>query len=184
MGAISIHVTAHGKSMRDAFKNAQAEAQEQHGSDIYNGQINNCELIKDVTNRRSDFDEDDHMYEWIIGQTNKREVYGYCIQDPVTNKNKIKTVVHNIPQKGTRKWETRYVAQARYGDDYIGISEKTQTEAIKKARAYVEKHPNASLKIVITKVLTEGETTCAKIDYKEASNERDGMYTFVGFAPE
>lgn len=189
MGAISIQVTAHGKSMRDAFKNAQAEAQEEYGSDIYNGQINNCELIKDVTNRRSDFDEDDHMYEWIIGQTSKREVYGYCTQNPIANKNKTKTVVKNIPQKGTRKWETRYIAVAKYAHRepnnlMINISEKTQTEAIKKARAWVEKNPDYTLEIKITKVLIEGNTSCAEIRYKKASNERDGSYVFIGFAPE
>jgi len=184
MGACSIRVYAKGKSMQDAFNNACEEARRVYGSDSYNGQINNCELIKDVTDKRSKFAKEDHFEEYILGQTNKRDVYGYCTQNPITNKNKTKSVVHNIPQKGTRKWETRYVAEARYGDDYIGISEKTQTEAIKKARAYVEKNPNVSLKIVITKTLIEGEIVCAKIDYKKASNERDGSYVFVGFAPE
>lgn len=186
MGACSIRVYARGKSMQDAFNNACEEARREYGSDSYNGQINNCELIKDVTDKRSKFAEEDHFEEYILGQTNKRDVYGYCTQEPITNKNKTKTVVKNIPQKGTRKWETRYIAVAKYAhrEPIINISEKTQTEAIKKARAWVEKNPDYTLEIEITKVLTKGHTSCAEIQYKKASNERDGRYVFVGFAPE
>jgi hypothetical protein len=186
MGACSIKVYATGVNMQDAFREAQRDADEEYGHQQgYSGAINNCDLVKDVTAKYSSFDEEDHFEEWILGQTSKREVYGYCTNKPITNKNKIKTVVHNIPQHGTRKWETRYVARAvncDYNNFYI--SERTQTEAIKKARAYVEKHPNATLEINITKELIEGNTKCAQIDYKKASNERKGHYVFVGFAPE
>lgn len=186
MGACSIKVYATGTSMQDAFNNAQREAEEEYGHQQgYSGAINCCDLVRDVTNKFNNFSEEDDFEEWILSHTNKRDVYGYCTNKPITNKNKVKTVVHNIPQKGTRKWETRYVAEDRNGQyNNFHISEKTQTEAIKKARAYVEKNPNARLEITITKELVEGNTTCAKIDYKKASNERNGHFVFVGFAPE
>jgi len=186
MGACSISVSARGKNMRDAFNNAVQDANEEYGhQEGYSGAINNCELVGDVGKERHRFQEDDHFEEWILeNKASKREVYGYCTQNPVTNNNKIKTVVHNIPQKGTRKWETRYVAQARYGDSNPCINEKTQTEAIKKARAFVEKNPSAAVKVVITKILVKGGSVCASIDYKKATGERDGCYTFVGYAPE
>ena len=183
MGACSIKVSARGRNIQEAFNNAQEEAQEEYGSDSYNGQINNCQFMKDVTHKVGDFDEDDHLYEWIIGRANKREVYGYCTQDPITNHNKTKSEVKNIPQHGSRKWETRYVGVGHY-DDTEYVSAKTQTEAIKKARAHVEKNPGLRLKIKVTKVLTQGEQVCAEIKYKKSSKERLGSYTFVGWAPE
>lgn len=186
MGATNIEVTARGRNMQEAFHNAQADAEEEYGTDPYNGEINNCSLLRDVTNKQGEFDERDHFHEWIWKQTNKRDMYGYCTQKPITNNNKIKTVVTNHPQKGARKFETRYIAVNKWAsadNKYPGISEKTQTEAIKKARAYVEKNPRVSLSIEVIKVLVAGAKVCAEIKYKAASNERLGSYTFVGYAP-
>jgi len=184
MGACSIVVYANGKSMDDAFRRAQEEAKEEHGSDIYNGEINNCELGRDVTFKKKDFDETDHFHEWILNNTSKRLVYGYCTKDPIVNKNKTKTTVESFPQKGTRKFETRYVAVPKWGHNMrIHISEKTQTEAVKKARAYVEAHPDVVIDILVKKVLISGVGITSTIQYKKASNEREGSYVFVGFAP-
>jgi hypothetical protein len=186
MGACSIIVSAQGKNMRDAFNNAVQEANEEYGHQQgYSGAINNCELTGDWTNKRSNYPEDDHFHEAILQYANKRDVIGYCTQDPIGNTNKTKSEVKNMPQHGSRKWETRYIAVPRYGDSpNTGISEKTQTEAIKKARAYVEKNPGLMLEVRVTKILTEGQTVCAEVRYKKSSRERLGSYTFVGWAPE
>lgn len=182
MGACNIKVYARGKSIQDAFNNACEEAREEYGSDSYNGQINNCELIKDVTSQRNKFPEEDHFEEWILSQTNKRDVYGYCVQNSITNKNKTKTQVLSFPNKSTRKWKTVY--QAKDYDDRVLVESATQTQCIKEARAYVDRHNNVKLFITVAKVLDKGQTKCAEITYKKASNERNGSYVFVGFAPE
>jgi len=185
MGATLITRHGRGKNMADAFRKLQIDAEEEYGNDSYNGEINNCSLLGDVSNQRHKFDEDDHFEEWIYNnKISKRDAVGYCTQNPVANTNKIKTTVTNYPQKGTRKWETRYVAESLTSDKYIGISEKSQTDAIKKARAYVEKHPEVRLRINITKVLVGAETKVAAIEYKKAGKESDGHYTFIALAPE
>lgn len=183
MGAQSIVVSAHGKNMRDAFNNAVEEANDYYGhQEGYSGAINNCELTSDWTNKRSNYPEDDHFHEAILDYTNKRDVIGYCTQDPLGNTNKIKSVVNNMPQHGTRKWKTVYEA-VDYGDSVV-VTADTQTECIKKARAYVEKNPNGSaIKIRVNKILVEGNQICATIAYKKSSRERQGSYTFVGWAP-
>ena len=182
MGATNIIVTARGKNMQEAFRNAQKEAEEEYGTDPYNGEINNCSLLKDVTNRQGEFNEIDYFHDWIWKQTNKRDMYGYCTQQPITNNNKIKTTVTNYTQKGARKWVTKYIALDKWEGNPVCEAE-SQTECIKKARAYVEKHPNKRLEVQIQKTLVGGKNKVADIDYKAASKERMGSYTFVGYAP-
>ena len=183
MGACSIVISATGKSMQNAFRNAQEEAREEYGNDSYNGQINNCELDGDVTHKRGEFKEDDFFHDWILDNTNKRDVKGYCVREPKGNKNKTKSVVTNYPQKGTRKWSTWYLIHNSWTDEILG-GDASQTEAIKKARAYVEKHPNINIDVRITKKLDEGQIKVADVKYKKASDEREGLYTFIGWAPE
>jgi hypothetical protein len=184
MGACSIEVRARGKSMQDAFKRAQEEATEEYGyQQGYSGHINCCELDGDVTHKRGSFAEEDYFHQWILNNTSKRDVKGYCITEPVVNTNKIKTVVTNFPQKGTRKWETVYVAFSNR-DGCAIHTDISQTNCIKKAREYVEKNPNVSIHIEIRKRLVGSQTRVATIDYKKATNEKDGLYCFVGWAPE
>ena len=189
MGACSIVVSGRGRNMEEAFRHLSEEAAYEYGSDPYNGCINNCELTGDVTTQRSNFKTKSEFIDHLIDKTNKREVKGFCTEKPIANTNQIKTVVTNYPQKGARKFETRYIAINTFADmtgrgSQPGIIEKTQTEAIKKAREYVAKHKHVELKVVVEKILFEGEEICAKIKYKKSSNERDGRYTFVGWAPE
>ena len=179
MGAISIEVTGYGRDIREAFSNAQEEAEEQYGNDSYNGAINNCSLIGDYTSKRPTMHPDE-LAELILSKTNKREVIGYCLQQPKLNENKIKTQVQNFPQEGARKWVTIYKAVDWYGKEVV--RDKTQTGCIKKARAYVEKHTNTRLDIIICKELETGNSKCATISYKPAAGERLGKYLFIGMA--
>jgi len=181
MGACSIEVTARGKSMADAFKRAKEAAEEEYGHQQgYSGAINCCELVGDVTHKQGDFDEQDFFHTWILDHTSKREVKGYCINKPIVNNN---TVVTNYPQKGARKWETIYVGVTKFDGNQV-CSDASQTECIKKARAWVEKNPNKEVNIMIKKKLIEGNNLVASIKYKKASDEKDGLYCFVGWAPE
>jgi len=176
MGACSIRVTATGMSMREAFDNAVEEAEQEHGHEQgYSGAINCCRLVKEV--RKGQYSDDE-----ILSHTDKREVWGYCSQEPIANTNKTKSVVKNYPQKGTRKWETKYVVVDGQGKEYD--SAKSQTEAIKKARGHVEKNSDLRLHVNITKTLVEGNSRCATITYKSSTKESEGTYVFIGLAPE
>jgi hypothetical protein len=183
MGAHSIVVTAHGKNINEAFKNAQKEAEEEHGSNPYNGAINNCSFIRDVTNKLGQFSESDYLDEWIIDNTNKREIMGYCISEPKLNTNKTKSHVERIPQKGTRKWVTKYEAYNLYNHEEVHVSSDKLDDCISKARKLVEAGRISSLDVRITKHLEVGNTKCARVNYKKSKTERAGTYVFVGFAP-
>lgn len=77
-----------------------------------------------------------------------------------------KASVTRLPQNGTRKWATKYVAR------YHGYSLNEQLlappsadtlgECIRLAREFSLKH-NASLKIIVEKRLVAGSETCAEI---------------------
>ena len=181
MGAISIAVRGYGRNIKEAFKNAQDEAQEEYGSDSYNGAINNCYLVRDVTSKRPSMHPDE-LESYIIDKCSKREVMGYCEAQPVLNKNKIKTQVENFPQEGARKWVTVYQGVDTYTQNVV-CEANTQTACIKKARAYVEKHTHVDVNVVVNKKLAEGNKKCATIKYKKAAGEKLGQYMFIGFAP-
>lgn len=180
MGAISIEVTAYGKNIKEAFRNAQKDAEEEYGYDSYNGHINNCHLVKDVSSKRPVMHPTE-LADYILERVDKREVMGWCERPPKLNENKIRSQVKNFPQEGARKWVTVYQAVTPYTNDVI-VEDKTQTGCIKKARAYVEKH-EGSLEIMISKRLESGKNKCATVNYKPAAGEKDGKYIFVGMAP-
>lgn len=181
MGATTIITGARGRNMREAFDNAVKDADDYYGhQEGYSGSINTCSLTKDVTHLYKSMGRN-KLEDHIIENTNKREVWGYCIEEPKTNNNKIKSVVENYPQHGTRKWKTIYQAVDEWSGD-VKATADSQTECIKKARAYVEKNPDTTLVIKIAKVLETGNQKCAKVKYKKATNERLGKYVFVGWA--
>ena len=181
MGAISVVRTVKARDIKEAWKIACEQEREENGTDPYNGSMHHCELTKDVTSKKPTMLEEE-LVQYMIDNSDKREVMGFCKEQPKANENKIKTVVENFPQKGTRKWKTVYQAVNSWTDEVCVTAEK-QTECITKARAYIEKHPDVTLTIRIVKELTEGNSQCAKIKYKPASNERLGTYVFAGMAP-
>jgi hypothetical protein len=85
--------------------------------------------------------------EYISDNCPKREAWGYCVEQPITNKNKVKSQVDVTPQKGTRKWETVYKAVTTWDQREVA-RDKSQTVCIKKARAFVEANPDVSLKVI------------------------------------
>jgi hypothetical protein len=175
MGACEIRVTARGMSMREAFKNAVEEANDEHGHEQgYSGAINNCKLANQV--KKGEY-TDDEIYE----KTDKREVWGYCSQEPIENANSVKSTVTRYPQKGSRKWKTVY--EIIHYNNVVGTKD-SQTEAITEARKYAEKYNHTRVDICITKILTEGNSRCATINYKPSNKEREGIYVFIGIAPE
>lgn len=181
MGATNVEVVAYGKNIQDAFRNAQEAAREEYGHQQgYSGEINCCELVKDVTSKKSNMHIDE-LEEYIYSNVDKREVMGYCEKQPKLNNNKIKTQVKNFPNQGTRTWKTVYKAFDSYGSFILEAN--TQTECIKLARRYVEQQPNSKLTIAVHKDLVKGQQKCAEISYKKAAGESLGKYVFIGIAP-
>jgi hypothetical protein len=111
----------------------------------------------------------------------KRDCVGICVQEPVLNKNKIKTVVKNEVQKGTRKWQLMYVVY-----DYNSVksiaSYSTKTDAIKKAREYTESTQRTTT--INVEKCSPTPSRVAKIEYKRSDKEAPGEYVFFGYAAE
>ena len=88
--------------------------------------------------------------------------------------------MEHIVEKGTKKWELKYVVQT-----YDGVisSHATKGDAVKAARVYTEKYLSTST-VHMKKVLAKGKTEVAKITYKTSPKEKDGEYVFFGYAAE
>jgi hypothetical protein len=165
MGAINKEDTITGRTLKEAFKALQDSDREEIGNDIYSGGWNNAQGIIEVS--KAEFDK---------GEPSKYEpAWAWCIHKPVKNNMKTKTTVTNFPVKGTKKWVTKYVVDDPRWSGTI-ISELKQTEAIRKARALVEKNPDWKLEVYITKELQGAKPKVAEINYKKSSKEKDGRW--------
>ena len=165
MGGIHKENTIYGRDLKTAFRNLQKEEEEEYGNDIYSGGWNNASGVREVSC-------DDYIKIVEEGGPDKHEsAIACCIRKPKLNKMKVKTAVISFPNKGTRKWITKYVADCNRGFEVV--CELSQADAIKKARAYVDKNPDERLEVYITKKL-ETNAKVAEIHYKKAKNEADG----------
>lgn len=183
MGASLIERTVKANSIEEAWDILQEGCRLRSGhQEGYSGDFNSCTFQKDLTPmvKSKSFNE---LNIYIVDQLYKRQAYGYCMQAPVKNTNKIKSAVSVNPQKGTRKWETVYKAVTVYDGREVA-RDKSQTACIKKARVHVEKYPNENLRVIIAKELTEGHVVCASVVYKESKGEKQGLYKFIGLAPD
>lgn len=182
MGAELVHRQAKGQTIEEAFNKVYDEAQQYSGhQEGYSGDINSCSFTKDVTSMLKTMSIR-QLESYMEDNCPKGEAWGYCIINPVLNKNKTKSMVSVNPQKGTRKWKTVYKAVDPWSDRIIALDE-SQTQCIKKARVYVEKNPDVKLKIIIAKELVEGNVECALVKYKPSKTEAPGRYKFIGLAP-
>jgi hypothetical protein len=181
MGANLIERTVRARSIREAWQKVHDDAEEYSGhQEGYSGDFNTCFFAKDVTSMLKTKSIKD-LDEYITDNCNKREAWGYCLQQPVSNKNKVKSQVNVTPQKGTRKWETVYKAVTSCEEKEVA-RDKSQTNCIKKARTYVESNPDVIVKIIIAKELIEGNSRCASVTYKKSIKEKLGLYKFIGLA--
>jgi hypothetical protein len=174
MGAIQKRARISGRNLETAFQVLMDEAEEEGGNDIYSGGWNNSTGVREVSHKEFDkVDENDNI-------SKHEPAIAKCVRKPIGNKNKIKTVVTNFPVQGARKWETRYQAEITRPWSQVIVSETKQAEAIKKARAYVEKNPDVQLTLNIVKVLVGAKPKVAEINYKPTSNEADGEWDVFG----
>jgi hypothetical protein len=180
MGTQNCWGQAQGKNMREAWRKAYQEDEEEYGHQQgYSGHLNVCEFIGDVTSQYKRMSEDE-FEEFLERKLDKGDAVGVCIKEPVTNTNKVKTKVENKPQKGARKWITMYVAETVMGDELVKAT--TQTECIKRARKMMEQQSYQRVIVTIRKELFQGNSHCATITYKPSAKEALGKYQFYGKA--
>lgn len=178
MGTTVRVATSAGKTYHEAFERLQNEDAYEYGHDSYNGGFNNVTiLLAEVKELPED-----------IG---KRYAVGRCIRKPVQNTNKVKSEVKAFPNKGERTWVTEYYTEPsplcalRNEEKHIPTFIDThQEKCIEKARQYVEKNPGIELEVHIRKVLKGKVTKVAEVKYKPSSDEKEGIWEFIGGCPE
>jgi hypothetical protein len=185
MGASNYFSLGYGKTMKEAYNNCVAEANEYHGhQEGYSGEINCSNGFVDKTKdwKASKLSQQQYNEKYADGYGKGEAAFGLCIEEPVSNNNKIKsTVAHNV-FKGTRKWELVYIPQTR-SESWFGKTHNNKVDAVKEAREYTERTGNRTI-VVIEKILSKasGNRIVADIEYKSNSKEKRGKYVFFGLA--
>ena len=182
MGACSFTTSAYGKSMSEAYNNAVEDATHEYGNDAYNGTISTTRGCRDVTAeyKRSGKSINQYINDNIDNFNKWGACGGICVEEPITNKGKIKSQVEHIVEKGTKKWVLKYVVYDY--DNQVG-SYNTKGDAVKSARAYTERTQKRTT-ISMEKKLEKGNSQVARVTYKQATNEKKGKYIFFGWAAE
>lgn len=182
MGSQQFTTYGRGMSISEAYRSAVEEADSEYGHQQgYTGEINSTHGYIDVTDEwnKSKMDMNAFMRQKLEKATKHHGAMAICVDKPVPNKNKTKSQVDHIVEKGTKKWVLKFIARNGAGNRIS--SHKTKGDAVKAARAYTEKHSNSSY-VEMTKELEKGSTTVAKISYKKASDEKEGRWVFFGYA--
>jgi hypothetical protein len=182
MGACSFTTSSYGKSMSEAYNNAVEDATHEYGNDAYNGTISTTRGCRDVTAeyKRSGKSLNQFINDNIDNFNKWGACGGICVEEPITNKGKIKSQVEHIVEKGTKKWVLKYVVYDY--DNQVG-SYNTKGDAVKSARAYTERTQKRTT-ISMEKKLEKGNSQVARVTYKQATNEKKGKYIFFGWAAE
>ena len=183
MGASWFTRTSYGKTIKDAYDIAVEQAEEEYGQqDGYNGTISTTYGVTDLTKEYKKSKKDLNMFiDLQAEKLHKRQCAAICVQEPVGNKNKIKSEVEHIVTSGTRKWLLEYVVRNNRGR-YIG-SYRTKGHAVQFARKHTEE-TQISTTIIIQQRLITGPPTVAEIKYKKSTSERPGKWIFFGWAAE
>lgn len=152
MGRCDYSQIGYGMTEQEARRNAIEEARIEHGDEEgYSGAMN-CST-----------GEDDRVK---------------CLEKPVTSK---KCSVEKKVQKGARKWETVFVIEPAWGDDFRGrkvLRNSTQGKALAEAKKMaLEKQTEFIVRI--DKQLIAGSSEIARIKPKKSQR---GKWLFTGTA--
>ena len=184
MGATQFKVGGTGKTAEEVYRKLCERAEDEYGhQDGYNGTISTTHSFRDETEAygKSKFDD---VYAYIRNRfdtMNKYDCSAICICKPVANKNKTQSQVEHIVTPGTKKWVLQY---AILNDSNNVLSAHlTKGDAVKLARYHTEKTQQPT-KIIMRKVLEDGNPLVARITYKKSPTERDGEWIFFGYAAE
>ena len=183
MGACNFEVQQREATIRSAYKSAVSEALEECGHDSYNGTISTTSGFKDYSRKfkNSRLDLNAFIDKYFDDTEKWGDCIGICINEPQTNKNKVKSKVDHMVTKGAKKWETVYVVYDQRGNELVAKNKKG--DAVKEARKYCEVN-QATIKIDIEKRLVGGNNQVSRITYKKSKGESLGTYVFFGWAAE
>lgn len=186
MGAQFFQNSTRAKSMQEAYNKLVENANDEYGhQEGYSGQINSSAGYRDVTSewKKSKLSIQQFIDNKENSNLSKFEgAQGVCIQEPIGNANKVKSVVEHSVFKGTRKWNLVYVPRTEY-PGWQGKVYDNKAGAVKEAREYSEKTGESTI-VRISRVLdkTSGSNIVAKIKYKPSPKEAPGRYVFFGYA--
>lgn len=183
MGSSWFTTQSRGKSVQSAYDSAVERAEEQYGhQEGYSGEINSSSGCRDVTKEWKASKKT--LNQFVAEQQDKLSKHqgaqAICLEEPKANENKTKSQVQNIVTPGTKKWILKYEVMSDETGKFI-CSCVTKTEAVKKARAFTEKHEETT-RVTMKKVLEKGDAKVATIRYKKSSTEKDGIWLFFGWA--
>lgn len=183
MGSVNFQIKGFGQNAEEAYKQLVDQHIEEFGSDSYNGTISTTMGFTDYTKdfKNSGKKLDKYMEE-MYGSMEKRECIAICVREPKENKQKIKSKVEHIVEKGKKNWLLRYVAYDTNSIEIIGSFEK-KGDAVKAAREYTEKTKKRTF-VEMERVLENGNGIVAHIHYKPSRAERSGAWIFFGWAAE
>jgi hypothetical protein len=108
-------------------------------------------------------------------------IFGYTVEHPSENSNKIKSRVENVVIEGDKKWETRYLAlyDEPYGHEVVEDSNKPiKKECIDIARAATELTGRTTY-VIIGKSPIEFDRCQAEITYIPSQKQKMGKYMFI-----
>lgn len=181
MGSSWFRNESRGKNVQDAYNRAVERAEEEYGHQQgYSGEINCSIGYKDVTKewKASKKTLDQFIADKSDDLSKHQAAQAICIEEPIANKNVIKSQVEHIVTPGTKKWVLKYVVSGYDGDI---SSHDTKGSAVTAARAYTEKYLSSTV-IKMEKRIEKSNAVVAKITYKRSSTERDGRWVFFGVA--
>ena len=181
MGSNWFRNESRGKSVQAAYNSAVERAEEEYGhQEGYSGEINSSAGYRDVTKewKASKKTLNQFMAEQQDKLSKHQGAQAICIQEPVANKNTIKSQVEHIVTPGTKKWVLKYVVSGYDGEI---SSHDTKGSAVTAARAYTEKYLSSTV-IQMEKRIEKANAVVAKITYKRSSTEKDGRWVFFGWA--
>lgn len=184
MGAHNFEAWSSGDTMDEAYRKAVGDAREESGNDPYNGTISTTQGFKDVTEeyRNSKKSLDKFKHENLEKAEKWGACLGICIEPPKGNKNKTKSTVEHIVNKGRMNWKLVYMVHEVNEHQMIQVGfRETKGEAVKLARQHTEVTKRET-HISMEKMLQGGNTVVAVVKYKKSSDERTGKYVFFGWA--
>jgi hypothetical protein len=184
MGANWFQTQSKGKNVQQAYDNAVDRANDEYGhQEGYSGEINSSSGCRDVTKewKASGKGIDQYMNDAMDKLTKHQGAQAICLQEPIDNKNKTKSQVEHIVTPGTKKWVLTYIVYC--GESRIA-SAVTKGDAVKRARAYSEKHQCTTVIKMERCLNNASHALVAKVKYKPSTTEREGRWVFFGWASE
>jgi hypothetical protein len=182
MGASWFQTQSKGKNVQNAYDRAVDRANDEYGhQEGYSGEINSSSGCRDVTKewKASGKSIDQYMNDAMDKLSKHQGAQAICLQEPVENKNKTKSQVEHIVTPGTKKWVLTYIVYC--GESRIA-SAVTKGDAVKRARAYSEKHQCTTVIKMERCLNNASHALVAKVKYKPSTTEREGRWVFFGWA--